>query len=156
MLDQIPFMGTLLSPVLAANQILAKLFLLTPFQRAKTLATAIKATCAQHLRKGGHMWALQFTFRNLTSVSKRLLLSYPASPTSCPTGQHIVSFPPARRSFVLRKTSIRSANALQHHGDCTARAARLCTPPRAPLWVCISGPLKLLQSKTMPVWTDST
>lgn len=121
--------NTLLSPVLAANQVLAELFLLTPFQRAKALATAIKTMCGQHLRKGGHMRALQFIFRNLTSVSKSLLLSYPASPTSCHAGQHIVSFPPARPSFVLRKTRIRSASALQHHGDCTARAARLCNAP---------------------------
>lgn len=84
--------------------------------------------CAQHLRKAGHMWALQLIFRNLTSVSKSLLFSYAVSPTSRHTGQHIVSFPPAWRSFVWRKTSVHSANALQHHGGCTEIAARLCNP----------------------------
>lgn len=129
MLDQIPFIGTLCFPQFwLPIKFWLSYFLLTPFQKAKALATAIKAMCAQHLRKGGHMWALQFIFRNLTSVSKRLLLSYPVSLTSCHTGQHIVSFPPARPVFVLRKTSICSANVLQHHRDCTARAARLYNP----------------------------
>lgn len=87
----------LLSLALAVSHILAKLFLLTPFQKAKALAAAVRAMCVSP-------WEREDTcepfgsYLEIASAPKSLLLSYPVSVTSCHPGQHIVAFPPARPS----------------------------------------------------------